>query len=114
MKLAIIATVLFVHGGLPVVTAGTGEGCQGISGVTAGAQVTLSGRLNVVQNGETRFFLIDDRGVATRLIIDESVMKPFGGSRGVDRKYVTIEGQRVDEMSDVVRVLSIALEPRAK
>ena len=114
MRLAIIATVLLVHADLPDVTVVTAQGDRVIFLATADAQVTLSGWLNVVQNGETRFFLIDDQGVATRLIIDESVMKPFGGSRGVERKYVTISGQRVDGTSNVVRVLSISVAPRAK
>jgi hypothetical protein len=81
---------------------------------SAGQPVTLTGRLHVIRNGELLVFLIDDRGVATRVLIDEPVMRAFGGTRGLDRKRVIIEGQRLDGAPEAVRVLSIQLEPSSR
>jgi hypothetical protein len=69
--------------------------------------VSLSGRLHIIWNGEPRFMLIDDQGVATRLLIDESLTRPFGGSRALNQQRVSITGQRVGESPETVRVLSI-------
>ena len=81
-------------------------------------RVSLSGWLHVIWNGEPRFMLIDDRGVATRLLIDEALIRAFGGltsgPQGLNRKRVTIAGERVSEMPEVVRVLSIELDRQGK
>jgi len=86
------------------------------SGLTASAerQVSLSGRLHIIWNGEPRFFLIDDRGVAVRLVIDEALTKAFGGPRGLNQRRVTITGERAGELPEAVRVLSIHLETESK
>ena len=117
VKLAGLAAVLLVQGshGLAGVRAEwTVEGDRAIGRVSASPQLTLSGWFHVIWNGEPRFILIDDRGVATRLVIDEPMMRAFGGPRGLDRKRVTIGGQRVDDVPEVVRVLAIELDARTK
>ena len=73
--------------------------------------VSLSGRLHIIWNGEPRFILIGDDGVAIRLVIDEALTKPFGGTRALDRKRVRITGERVaGAQPETVRVVSIERE----
>ena len=75
------------------------------------AIVFLTGRLHIIWNGEPRFILIDDRGAAIRLVIDEALTQPFGGSRALDRRRVRITGERVDgALPETVRVVSIERE----
>ena len=117
VTLAVLAAVSLARGGHGL--AGAGEGSAAEAGcairlVSATRPVTLSGWFHVIRNGEARFFLVDDGGVATRLVIDEPVMRAFGGPRGLDRKRVTIEGQRGDDAPEAVRVLSIELAPGAR
>ena len=85
-------------------------------GATAAAEhrVSLSGWLHIIWNGEPRFMFIDDRGAAIRLIIDETLIRAFGGPQGLNQKRVTIAGERVDETPEVVRVLSIELDMKGK
>ena len=82
-----------------------------LSGPTASAEhrVSLSGWLHIIWNGEPRFILIDDQGVATRVVIDEALTRAFGGPRGLNQKRVTITGERVGDPPEAVRVLSIEL-----
>ena len=117
MLLAMLAAVLLMRGGPGLAgtrTGWTAEGDRAFRLVSAAKQVTLSGWFHVIWNGEPRFILVDDRGVATRLVIDEPVMRASGGPRGLDRKRVTIEGRRVVDASEVVHVLSIELDTRAR
>ena len=71
--------------------------------------VSLSGRLHIIWNGEPRFMLIDDLGVAIRLVIDEAVVRSFGGPQGLNQKRVTITGERVSDTPEVVQVSSIKI-----
>jgi len=82
------------------------------SGLAAAAnnRVSLSGWLHVIWNGEPRFMLVDDQGMATRLVLDGDLMRAFGGARGLNQKRVTLEGERVDDVAETVRVLSIKLD----
>ena len=117
MKLAVLGAVWLAQGGHGLAGARAerpAEGDGAIRLVGAAGQVTLSGWFHVIWNGEPRFMLVDDRGVATRLVIDEAVMRTFGGPRGLDRKRVTVDGQRVDDVPEVVRVLSIAPDTKAR
>lgn len=77
-------------------------------------RVRLSGWLNVIWNGEPRFILVDDQGVATRLVIDEALTKPFGGIRALNRRRVVVTGERASGQPDAVRVLSIDLGAESK
>jgi hypothetical protein len=54
--------------------------------------------------------LVDDQGMATRLVVDETLLRAFGGARGLNQKRVTITGERAENVPTVVRVLSIELE----
>src|SRR5262249_30648265 len=61
--------------------AGKTEGDRTVRIAGAAQRVTLTGRVHIIYNGEPRFFLVDDRGVSTRLVVDDSVMRAFGGVR---------------------------------
>ena len=76
--------------------------------------MSLSGWLHIIWNGEPRLILIDDQGVATRVVIDEGLTKAFGGPRGLNQKRVTLTGERVGEPPEAVRVLSIELGAGSK
>lgn len=71
--------------------------------------LTLSGWFNIIWNHEPRFVLIDDRGVATRLVFDPVLTRPFGGPRGINGKRVTITGEPDVAQPQTVRVLTIEL-----
>ena len=122
LTLAVLSVVLLLLGSSCVGGTETGKGTgagkteddRAVRFAGAPQRVTLSGRVHIIYNGEPRFFLVDDRGVSTRLVIDDSVMRAFGGARGIDQKRVTIEGQREDDVSKPVRVLSIELDPKGQ
>ena len=80
----------------------------------ASERVSFSGWLHVIWNGQPRFILVNDQGVAIRLLVDEAVMKASGGMRGINQRRVTITGERAAEMPEAVRVLSIKLEVEGK
>ena len=90
----------------------TTYGCGPVA--AANDPVSLSGWLHIVWNGEPRVMLIDDRGAATRLLVDEAVLRTYGGMRGLNRRRVTITGERVNSMPEAVRVLSIQPEADGK
>ena len=77
---------------------------------TASHRVSLSGWFHVIWNGEPRFMLADDRGLGTRLEIDDAVLRAAGGTGALNQHRVTVVGERVSESPAVVRVLSIDLE----
>ena len=77
-------------------------------------RVSLSGWLHIIWNGEPRFILVDDQGLATRVVIDEALTRTFGGPRGLNQKRVTITGERVSEPLEAVRVLSIDVGTESK
>jgi len=110
--------LLFIaEGGLDSAAPATSGGAStSLCGLTASAEhrVSLSGWLHIIWNGEPRFILIDDQGVATRLVIDEALTRAFGGPRRLNQKRVTIKGERVGEPTEAVRVLSIELETESK
>jgi hypothetical protein len=89
------------------IAAGTARASDVVT--VAGQQVSRSGRLHIIWNGEPRFMLVADDGSAIRLLIDEALTRPFGGPRALNQKRVTITGKRVGEAPDTVRVLSIDL-----
>lgn len=72
-------------------------------------QVSLSGLFNVIWNGEPRFMLVDERGRAVRLMIDEPLLKRFGGAQALVQKYITVAGKRVSQTPEVVEVLAIEI-----
>ena len=71
--------------------------------------VSLTGWLHIIWNGEPRFMLIDDRGAATRVLIDPVLARPFGGARALDQKRITITGEPAPDRPETVRALSIEL-----
>lgn len=75
-----------------------------------GEAVSLSGWFTVIWNDKTRYFLTDDQGQWTELLLDEGLTKPFGGPLAFNRKRVTIVGERVTALPGIVRVISIAFE----
>lgn len=72
--------------------------------------VSLSGWFTVIWNDKTRYVLTDNQGQWTELLLDEETAKPFGGPLTLNRKRVTIVGEKVTAPPGAVRVLSIALE----
>ena len=106
-----VIQLLFIAGcGLnSAVPAISGEASKPSSELTTSAehQVSLSGWLHIIWNGEPRFVLIDDQGMATHVVIDETLTKPFGGPRTLNQKRVTITGERIDKPTGAIRVLSI-------
>jgi len=71
--------------------------------------LALTGWFHVIWNGEPRFMLIDDRGVATRLLIDPVLTRPLGGPRAINQKRVTITGEPAADQPQTLRVLTIEL-----
>jgi hypothetical protein len=71
--------------------------------------LTLTGWFHVIWNGEPRFMLVDDRGVATRLLLDPVLTRPFGGPRAINGRRVTITGEPGADQPQTVRVLTIEL-----
>lgn len=70
-------------------------------------QVRLSGCFHVIWNGSPKYMLIDDQGRWTRLLLDESVTRPLGGTLALNRKRVGIVGKSVNTPSEAIRVVSI-------
>lgn len=92
---------------------GVREGASAALGASPPAEareVSLSGWFTIIWNDRTRYFLTDDQGRWTELLLDEELAKPFGGLLALNRKRVTIVGEKVDEPSGAIRVVSIALE----
>ena len=54
--------------------------------------------------------LIDDRGMAVRLVIDPELARALGGVRSFDRQRVVVAGEPVDGNPDVIRVTTIELK----
>lgn len=84
----------------------TGHG-RGRPALVALVVLSLTGWLHVIWNGEPRFVLIDDRGVATRILIDPALARSFGGMRALDQKRVTITGEPAADQPGTVRALSV-------
>lgn len=85
---------------------------RGLDGRRAGfclLALTLTGWLHVIWNGEPRFMLIDDRGIAVRVVIDPDLARALGGARSLDRQRVVIAGEPVDGKPDVIRATTIEL-----
>ena len=73
----------------------------------ASEQVTITGIINIIWNGEPLYTITDDQGQQTTLLIDEEVAKTAGGPLEIDQKRVTIVGEVVSESPRTVRVLYI-------
>ncbi len=116
--IGLVAQLLCIaHGGVGLgATASFGGAMTSMCGSTAPAErgVSLSGWLHVIRNGELRFILLDDQGVAIHLVIDEALTRAFGGPRGLNQRRVTITGERAGGPPETVRVLTIELEGRNK
>ena len=92
---------------------------SGVSGDRAGptlgqaAPVTqatcMTGLFHIIQNGEPRYFLADDQGRQTRLLLDDDTIRRVGGALRFNRKRVTVVGERMDAPPDAIRVVSIKL-----
>lgn len=89
-----------------------GDSCAMIAASPPGEaqEVCLSGWFTVIWNDRTRYFLSDDQGRWTELLLDEKMLKPLGGPLALNRKRVKIVGERVTASPEAVRVLSVAFE----
>lgn len=71
--------------------------------------VTLTGMFHTVWNGEPRYFLTDEQGTTTELLLDEALARPYGGTIAIDRKRVRIQGTVVVEPRQGVRARTLDL-----
>jgi hypothetical protein len=76
--------------------------------------VTLAGWLHVIWNGEPRVMLVDDQGSARPLIIADGLVQPLGGLRALNQRRVVITGEPESGPPEVVRVLTIQLQPESR
>ena len=72
-------------------------------------RVKITGWFTTIWNTEPRYFITDDQGHTTRLLLDEEVTRPFGGPLALDRKKVTVIGEASDDLAGALHVLSIEL-----
>lgn len=84
--------------------------CLGGVNSVAAQRLSLTGWFHVIWNHQTRYVLIDDRGRSTDLVLDEELLRPFGGPLAFNRRRVRIVGEEVSKAAGRVRVLSIELE----
>jgi hypothetical protein len=73
-------------------------------------QVSINGWFTTVWNGEPHYFITDDQGVTTRLLMDDKLAEPLGGPLELDRKRVSLTGLVTGESPVTVQVLSIQFE----
>ncbi len=73
-------------------------------------EVSLSGWFTTIWNDKPHYFLTDDQGRLTELLLDAEMTKPFGGPLAFNRKRVKVVGERVSAPPGGVRVLSIEFE----
>ncbi|MBI4538677.1 MAG: hypothetical protein HY704_04100 [Gemmatimonadetes bacterium] len=74
--------------------------------------VTLRGRLHVVWNHETRYFLIDAEGRSTELLVEPLQIEGLGGPRAADGQQVEVRGTASDLATGAVRVDALKLQKR--
>jgi hypothetical protein len=73
--------------------------------------VSVAGWLHVIWNGEPRVMLIDDQGTARRVVIAEGLTRPLGGLRALSQRRVVITGEPESGPPEIIRVLTIQLQP---
>lgn len=95
-----------------VLAAAVGVALAATAGPARAEELHLAGWFHVVWNGGPQFELVDDRGRTITLLVDEQLVRPFGGPRAFNRKRVRIVGEAVGGSAETVKVLSIELEPR--
>lgn len=76
-------------------------------------EVSITGWFTTVWNGDPRYFITDDHGRTTRMLLDADLGRPYGGLLELDRTRVTITGQMVEDPPGAIRVCSIAVEGEA-
>ena len=72
-------------------------------------QVCITGWFTTVWNGRPRYWITDDQGQRTEIVLDEELARPLGGPLAFDRRRVTVVGELLSDPPGVVRVSSIAL-----
>ena len=70
----------------------------------------MSGWFHIIWNGEPRYFLADNQGRQTRLLLDDNTIRQVGGALRFNRKRVTVVGERMDAPPNAIGVVSIKLE----
>lgn len=86
---------------------------RGASGTPAGAElpaperVTRVGSFHMVWNTRPHYFVTDDAGVTTELLMSEEVARPLGGPLKLIGQRVRVSGDRVTDPQGAVRVLTI-------
>lgn len=76
-------------------------------GCSSGTQVIIAGLFTVIQNGHTIYRLSNEQGLSVELLIDEALLKPYGGARALDRKHVTVVGEWTADQPAKIRVITI-------
>jgi len=77
-------------------------------------EVCASGTLNIIWNGEPRYFLFDDQEQQRRLLIPEEVARAAGGPLRLNGKRVIVVGECTDDPPGSIRVQSIQLEEEGR
>lgn len=105
---------------LPGFAQGQYVGVPGPGLVASSRQASLTGWFHVIWEDPLtdadaepaiRYVLIDDRGEWTDLVLDEDLVRPFGGPLAFNRKRVKIVGESVNELPLASQVQSGSIPP---
>lgn len=77
--------------------------------VVATQSHSLTGWFHIIWGEAPNYFVTDSAGVMTRLLLEESLAAPHGGTRALDRKRVRVTGTHVEADSPMLRVQEIVL-----
>ena len=92
---------------LPLVPTVVGAALLLAATSVAAEQVSATGWLHLIANGELRIVLVDDHGKAVRLVIDEALGRAYGGIRTLRGRRVTVSG--ISEGPEAIRVQTIQI-----
>lgn len=90
-----------------------GSACTGVSSSPAqemDRSVSLSGWCHTVWNAEPQYLLMDDQGRSVRLLMNVDLLRSVGGPLWLNRKRVTVVGERLPGSLQTIRVMSIQAE----
>ncbi len=73
--------------------------------------LTLTGWFTVVRGDRTRFYLTDDAGKATELLVPDALWGTLGGPRAYDRRRVRVTGAPAAEPAGAVTVTTLDVLP---
>lgn len=71
--------------------------------------VQIAGWFTIIQNGETQYWLTDNEGQRTRLLLTPKLEVPPGGLRVFERKRIRVRGNLNTKPTRTLRVMQIDL-----